>query len=157
MNSSSLLILKHAGTLSALSLVDITVSASNNIVAICGSPNSTVYFGNAYQARTNLFAVLSSPKIPSISSRLILPDLSLGAFTSNSIPFSSFPAIGSDSDPCASFWNSCSGHGVCDYCTQKCICDQGWGYYPGYSLNGLVSTTCAEGLQLLRHIVFYFL
>ena len=64
--------------------------------------------------------------IPSIYSRFINPDNTFGSNSSLLTLFTSFPELGSRSFNC-SLLNYCSGHGICDYCNQRCLCDVGYG------------------------------
>lgn len=103
--------------------LSISIYESNNIGVYCGMPSSDTYYSAEYQSRLFTDAIET---LPLMGSKTVESDGSLGAFTSDFVPFRSFPTVGSDGFNC-SYLNYCSGHGVCDYCNQQCVCDDGYG------------------------------
>lgn len=105
------------------SSISLTIFDVNGLSALCGMPSSNVYYSSAYQER--IPDVLLTPYvIPSIATRSIHSNGSVAEWTSDFFQFTSFPMVGSFD--CSSL-NDCSGHGVCDHCSMRCICDDGYG------------------------------
>ena len=57
------------------------------------------------------------------------------------VTFNQFPGIGTG----CSHLKNCSGHGTCDYCYGKCICDEGYGAATDLIVRGRdVSNSCSK-------------
>jgi hypothetical protein len=42
-------------------------------------------------------------------------------------------------------WSFCSGHGACDYCLERCVCQEGYGSPSDRSVAGLgIKADCSE-------------
>ena len=130
-------------------MVNIQVYEINSISAYCGSPSSAQYYN---PKQTQLF----DTKYPMISSRIrtayratypyeyrysaksvfqVFPaivnvgvqyDQTWGQNTTLGMPYRQATNTITMQQGCSAF-NDCSGHGACDYCHQKCYCQDGYG------------------------------
>lgn len=92
-----------------------TVRRSNNLHALCGFPGSSnisgsTLFNDSWSRPTLMFV-----KVPNGNSR--------GNVTIWISTLTNYTGIG---DGCK-LLNYCSGHGLCDYCTETCFCSDGYG------------------------------
>lgn len=123
------------------SAVAITVFSSNKIQIHCGIAGSNDYSTIGYRSRVSSVVSSSILSVPSIASRVVYANGTLGSYTSDFVPFDVFPRVGEGCDD----QDKCSGHGVCDYCNKKCICDEGFGNEGDTKFIGLqvTSSSCA--------------
>ena len=130
-------------------MVNIQIYEINSISAYCGSPSSELFYKPGSK-------ILYDTRYPMISSRIRTARRATYPYEykySSKILFERFPGIiniGTRYDltnqqnatlgmpyrqstnmitmqqGCSAF-NDCSGHGACDYCYQKCHCQDGYG------------------------------
>mmetsp|Transcript_26309 Transcript_26309/g.34214 ORF Transcript_26309/g.34214 Transcript_26309/m.34214 type:complete len:591 (+) Transcript_26309:621-2393(+) len=89
---------------------DVQIFRTNHIKANCGTPGD--YQGIKIKAH-----IRPDADFPRASKHLY-------EVSFPSTPRGGIQPIG---DGCRSFLNFCNGHGVCDYCLNKCICNKGYG------------------------------
>lgn len=96
------LIPRRESNITMFSSYILRVYSNNGIGAYCGFPSSEKTDG--YFLSNDVFYITTN--------------------TSNiTYPIATFPGVGVG---CSKF-KSCSGHGRCDYCYEKCMCDDGYG------------------------------
>ena len=112
----------------------ITIPNWNQIVPTCDLPSSNIYNSLGYQSRINASQSQGglSSYIPSIC--LIQLYNNTVNYVTNWSYFDEFNGIGAG----CSELEECSGHGVCDYCNNRCICDA------GYDADTSFTTTCKQ-------------
>lgn len=126
------------------------VYPSNNIRLYCGAVSSAEYFSSTYQNRLSPASSAFSTAIPAIYTRFSPVAGFTAGDTSYREQFSHFPQIG---EGCSNL-DDCSGNGICDYCSQTCYCDVGFGNpddfaQPGRDVSASCSTrVCPSGRAL---------
>jgi len=105
-------------------------------------PSSNEYYSTVVQSRISSIVPSSTLSVPSIATRIVHENGTLGSFTTDFVAFDSFPRVG---EGCGD-QDACSGHGVCDYCNKKCVCDDGYGNADDTKFIGLglTSSSCAS-------------
>lgn len=100
-NSSRILLrVEHYNRITIDDMITVNISIENNLKAYCGFPSWE-----------------------SVTSSESLPDFYISSNnTSGSTPFE-FPQIGKG----CTEWDNCNGNGRCDFCQERCICNEGHG------------------------------
>ena len=120
--------------------LSIKVYPSNNIRLYCGAVSSATYRSDSYESRVSFASSAFTTAIPTVLTRFALEDGVSGGDTSYHEEFSHFPQIG---EGCANL-DDCSGNGICDYCSQTCFCDMGFGNPADFAQRGRdVASSCA--------------
>lgn len=92
--------------------VRINFMESNGIYATCGFPSSV--------SHSSSYSVDVKTDIPTFSTFFTSGLSTLSSITDD---FSYFPSVG----PGCGVWNDCSGHGLCNFCSEECECVDGFG------------------------------
>lgn len=121
-------------TIDSNQLVRLRILASNGIFVQCGFPDSIT-------ARA-LYPIVVDAPTPSFVTYT----------TSGSIsPSDSFYYYGSVGTGC-SLNGHCSGHGKCDYCSNECVCDEGYGSSTDIQTTaGAAGKTCHESMYYITN------
>lgn len=111
-------------TISAGTAIILKIYDTNGIGIACGFPSSFIYYNHSSTGRINY-----------------MPFSMLTNVTNSTYAITQYDGVGTG----CTHYRNCSGHGICDYCTQKCSCSEGYGSSSDVITIGRdVDNTCSQ-------------